>query len=560
MGYDVQVEIDKAATNGTFTNFDVIRGKVKLTTTTPLSLSCIQVKLEGVAKTQFLIRNPRKNNLERLYRDMHKILFDSAVVFPPENVRLVSRGKEFTLTPGSYSYDFSFKIPFETSCKKLEGISNKVSINKNFNVVINNGNFNTSTMMHQANDYLQRLSNPNQARPPQQPARNYHVTSQLPPSMEMGNSASITYFVKATCKRLSMFSINLRATDPFTFLPLDMSDTEQALGPQDRLDFRERFFRKLVVFHGHRIEQQGGDVKSLPTPPKSGFFLSFLGSKGPSTPSRSPSTQASLLAVSFEMRLPYVAALAPNKPPSFKLFLISDVNPARFSLANYGRPDESSGLGVVYLQSLKFELRSVTYISVLFQDSTCKDIHQSALEETIPLCNNTYQNVALDMFRSTRQVPLSTTSRDGISGDAYELQIPSVYYENFRVPRTLAPTFKTCNIERTYQLRIVAGISGEKVIEPGLASETRHKVQYVDLVCPEIQITSGLSATEMGPPPLKKGEAPAYAGTLEYPPEKQGFPETGNAGPLAQVPDYAGEESHGETSLPSYDDAVRNNR
>ena len=78
---------------------------------------------------------------------MHKALYDTVIVFPPDNVRQVSQAKDFTLTPGNYSYPFEFKLPLNNSCVQLQGITNKVLFNKkNFDLIINNGNFNANTI------------------------------------------------------------------------------------------------------------------------------------------------------------------------------------------------------------------------------------------------------------------------------------------------------------------------------------------------------------------------------------------------------------------------------
>ena len=111
---DVKIEIDRSHTDGAFTNYDIIKGNVTLVVTKAITLNWIQVKLEGESTTQLLIpkfnNNKKKKEKDKIIQDIHKVLYDTTIVFPPDNVRQVSQAKEFTLAPGNYSYPFEFKI------------------------------------------------------------------------------------------------------------------------------------------------------------------------------------------------------------------------------------------------------------------------------------------------------------------------------------------------------------------------------------------------------------------------------------------------------------------
>ncbi|KAM9914707.1 hypothetical protein OXX69_000377 [Metschnikowia pulcherrima] len=610
MGYDVQIEIDRSRTGGTFTNHDIISGVVKLTTTSALTLAYIQVKLEGVAETQLVIpagerqdmygngrrnrRNDKRDRKDKFRQDTHKILYDSTIVFPPENVRSVSQAKDFTLTPGTYTYGFQFKIPLFNSCKKLTGISNKIQFSKNsYDLVINNGNFNGRTLINSANNYISGISNPGRSAAGQAQSQEYHIDAQLPPTLQdMKGMASIKYFVKATCKRSSFLKANLRAFDPFVFLPLDLNSQYSPYREGQQFEeYRERFYRKDLVFKDRLPEVVGVKVppstKALPTTPEtksSKFFGSFFGTSSPqySSSIRSGGSSSSGVAVksrdvafAFEMRMPYPPSLSPTTAPTFKLYFVSEVDPAAYSLANYGKPEHSNGLGIIYLQSLKFELRSVTIISVLDNDGLTSQIHQSRVEETLPLCSNTYQNLQFDLRKCKRQKSSSATSSAYVS-NAYELEIPSKYYENFRLPRNLPPTFQTCNIARGYGLYVVAGVSSEKMSEAGSAREANEKVKYIDIFCPDIQILSGLKLTSnlhSNASGTSLGKAPdSRNGSLSsgYPPDHK--PPLAEKHSQHSVP-YANEKQSqnlgssngavpdgpvdGSIPLPTYDDVVR---
>ncbi|RCK65394.1 Arrestin-related trafficking adapter 10 [Candida viswanathii] len=259
---DVKIEIERPH-SGAFTNHDIIRGTITLVVTRAISLNWIQVKLEGESTTQLSIPKVNgKKEKEKVIQDVHKILYDSSIVFPPDNIRQVSQAKEFTLAPGNYSYPFAFKIPLNNSCVKRGGITNKVQINKKtLDVMINNGNFNSDFVRHKAQQYYQEfVSGPDGVtqKNPSQPQLPYHITSQLPPSISgMGNFATIKYYVKVTCKRSSFFKVNLRSFEPFTFLPIE-TDPQMDLKEEH---YKEVFVRKEVIFRNRIPTIIGVEVK-----------------------------------------------------------------------------------------------------------------------------------------------------------------------------------------------------------------------------------------------------------------------------------------------------------
>lgn len=534
-GCDVKIEIDRSGTGGTFTNHDIIRGTITLTVTTSILLSYIQAKLEGITKTELHVPTMTRKGREkdRLLQDVHKVLYDTLIVFPPSNVRKVSQAKEFTLNPGNYSYPFEFKIPLNSSCSQLKGITNKVLFNmKKMDLVINNGNFNTNALRNMAQSYYQNYAGvPSSQQSPQaHQEQQYHITSQLPPSLSLGDFASVKYYVKVTCKRASFLKANLRSFDPFVFLPLDLDSHNQPIHLGGEFEeYREVFFRKELIFkdrlpsivavkipssksnNGSDIQFKQNNYRPPPQPKKSGTFSSmFRSSSGNSAPmSSKPSSPFSRdnapeinmydVPFSFEVRFRHPAFLIPTKAPSFKLFLVSNVKPSRYSLAQYGKPDDSNGLGVVYLQKLIVELVSTTTISVLENDSgSTREIHEAKHDDVINVCNNTYENLKLDLFnaRKLKSLNSSITSTQRESNAIYELEIPAKYYENSILPRHLSPSFRTCNIDRKYTLNILAGFLSEKITDFNKGSEEMtKKVKYVDINCLNIKVLSGLNLT-----------------------------------------------------------------
>ena len=450
----------------------------------------------------------------KVLSDSHKLIYDTVIVFPPDNVRQVSNAREFTLTPGNYTYPFEFKLPLNNSCIQMSGITNKISFNKkNFDLMINNGNFNLKTVTNSALAYGNGNGKP----------QNYHVTTQLPPSLSgMDDFASIKYFVKVTCKRSSFLKVNLRSFDPFVFLPLDLDDHNNPIST-DLEEYREVFVRKELIFRdripeivGIKLPPQATNKKALPRAPvnyqpqqKKGFFQKLFEpanvqqNEHPNPPpppkrissqSYYPEISSKDVPFSFEVRFRHPAFLIPTKKPSFRLYLVSKLKPSRYSLAEYGKPQESNGLGVVYLQKLKLDLTSITTVSVVEDDGFSREIHNGSHEEVTNVCNNMYENLKFDLMAG-KLLKSAQTSNATSSSDQYELEIPTKYFNNAILAEHLAPSFRTCNISRRYKLTIVAGFSCEKIIDFKNTAELNKKIKYVDLECPNIKVLSGLNMT-----------------------------------------------------------------
>lgn len=575
MGFNVKVEIHKNE-QGTFTNSDVISGVVKLTTTASLALAYIEVKLEGISTTQLQVpKRTRKNERrEKVIQDVHRVLYETSIVFPPENIRLVSLSKEFTLTPGNYTYPFQFQIPLRNSCVKMRGVSNMVLFNKStFDVLVNNGNFNLSVLRNAANNFVQQRTLPNvhQQNQHQQQTQlqqqQYHVHTQLPPTLDdMGTMANVRYFVKVTCKRSSLLKANLRAFDPFVFKPLDLDANDRPIFDQRQDDYKEVFFRKDMAFKDRLPARVGShspvdQKKQLPrTPQSKGIILSIFGLSLPTTTLRPRSEKPTAMGNSsnvpfaFELRFINPAYLVPNARPTFRLYFVSEMDPSRYSKAQFGQPEESNGLGVIYLQTLKIELHVTTLISVLESDGMSNEIHQSKTEEVLPLCNNNYQNLQFDLMHSKRQRSTSATSNGFVGGNLFELEIPRRFYENAIIPKQVAPTFHTCNITRFYNLSVVAGVSSEQISDPANRAESKSKIRYVDLFCPNIQVVSGRRPQNMSHG-LQSAASSLSMGRV--PDKRSEKDEMGQPVLPARPPNSPPADE--KSRLPTYDDVVREN-
>lgn len=509
MGTDLKIVLHEPTGRNYLTNDDVLRGEVRLTTTSSLSLSCIQVKLEGISSTQMMIPDTRRQHREkdsrkrrskekedrrlkeRALHDSHKFLYETAIVFPPENIRQAS-SSDFTLGPGTYTYPFEFRFPSTTACTRISGITNIVSINKKSkNVVWNNGNFGVDQLKKSATSYIQSINNPNlrlQHELQQEEALkqcSYHIEGPLPPTFAHDRgSSTIYYFVKVTCKRSSLLKQNYRKSKPFNFRPLEIENNS------DQFEHKEVFYRREFVFPNRSYGSDFESLKALPkVPAKEGFFRSFFGSSYDEPQKTVPSKQSKRKQIPFglEVRLREGASFVPGCPPPLKLYFTSEIDPSTFSLSQYGSKG-SSGLGVIYIQSLSIEMETITRASVLESTTGENEIHEQESAELIPLCKNVYENLKFDLVNATGMVSTSTTSVDKISPNSFELEIPKQFYENCRVPKNLVPAFRTCNISRSYNLVVLIGVSSEPANNKPLEVNNQ---MVIDIVCPDICVLTG---------------------------------------------------------------------
>ncbi|KAI1331866.1 hypothetical protein F5Y16DRAFT_359447 [Xylariaceae sp. FL0255] len=225
----------------------------------------------------------------------------------------------------------------------------------------------------------------------------HHVKATLPPSLTgFPQMAEIRYYVKVTIQRPGIFKENWRYQLGFKFLPIEP--------PRKPASRQEAFARRPFTFKPRT---------PLPSSRKS-FFGSnkFPGARDPSTPNP-PSIEMSA-------RLPFPSILTCNESLPLRL------------IAKKLVPTSEQ----VYITALEVVLVGYTQVRV--------------------------QN--LENIRRTVWVIVSTTKLSielGKSTDAVdtEFEIPKTLWENRRLHNTIAPTFKTCNVSRRYELEVRLSLS-----------------------------------------------------------------------------------------------------
>lgn len=241
-----------------------------------------------------------------------------------------------------------------------------------------------------------------------------HVKRTLPPSLSgFPGEAEIRYFVKVTVSRHSFFKENPRAYSPFNFFPIEP--------PRPPESGSEIYARQKHSFHPFPDD--------VPSKEK---MRSLFGKKSsaPSSP-MSPGFPKGAPSVSVDARLPEPPLLTCNQNIPLRLLVkkLEDSN------------------DTVSLQSLQISLIGLTKIRA----------HNVYRTET---------NSWIITSQSNMNVSLGSPS----DAQGTETVIDNRSWSGITLPNTVAPSFVTCNIERSYQLDVRVGLSyggnGHKV-RPG---------------------------------------------------------------------------------------------
>jgi hypothetical protein len=226
-----------------------------------------------------------------------------------------------------------------------------------------------------------------------------HVKKTLPPTLSgFPGEAEIRYFVKVTVKRSAFWKENARAYIAFNFLPIEP--------PRPPVSGNEVYARQKHSFNQFPDgESAKSKVKGL-----------FSKTKEPTSPGASNEPPS----LSIDARLPEPAILTCNESIPLRI-LIKKLN------------DYDS---MIYLQSLQISLIGSTKIRA----------HNVFRTET---------NSWVLMSKSNMDMPVGAAS----DPSGTENVIPNSLWRGQPLPNSVAPSFETCNISRSYQLDVRIGLS-----------------------------------------------------------------------------------------------------
>jgi hypothetical protein len=224
-----------------------------------------------------------------------------------------------------------------------------------------------------------------------------HVHKTLPPTLSgFPGEAEIRYFVKATVGRQSFFKENPRAYAPYNFFPIEP--------PRPAPTGSQVYARQRHAF------------TPFPEAPVKEKMKSFFGKK----PSEPTPRGADAPLVSVDARLPEPAVLTCNQDIPLSI-LVKRLN---------------ASTDAIYMQSLQVSLNANTKVRA-------HDVFR------------TEQNSWIIMSKSNMGVLIgSKTDSEGT-----EVAIDDSLWRGQVLPNTVAPSFETCNIARSYCLDVRIGLS-----------------------------------------------------------------------------------------------------
>ncbi|KAL9013603.1 MAG: hypothetical protein Q9173_001720 [Seirophora scorigena] len=229
--------------------------------------------------------------------------------------------------------------------------------------------------------------------------RDRHVRKTLPPSLHVfQDQAFIRYYVKATVQRPAFYKENFRSEVSFQFFPIEPPRPPVPSPEQPRSESYARI--------AHAFAPTAGPS---PTAKSRGLFGEKPAVPGPNVSSLLPPN------ICIDGRLPDPAIITCNQPLPLKV-MITKLN------------DSSAAL---YLQLLQIELVAKTRVRAHYL-----------------LRDNLTSTVIISKSNMRTRLPENDKT----------MQIDKGYWSTIHLPNNVAPTFDTCNISRSYELRIKVGL------------------------------------------------------------------------------------------------------
>ncbi|KAL9034967.1 MAG: hypothetical protein Q9180_005114 [Flavoplaca navasiana] len=266
--------------------------------------------------------------------------------------------------------------------------------------------------------------------------RNRHVRKTLPPTLHaFQDQAIIRYYIKATVVRPAFYKENYRTEHVFPFLPIEP--------PRPVPNRLESYARR---------QHQFAPVVQPSTPTKSSIKPPSIFRKGPQAAVGSNSSPSSTTAplqvcsICIDARLPDPAIITCNEPLPLRI-IITKLNDSP---------------ATIYLQMLQIELVANTVVRA-------HHLSRENLTSTVLIS------------KSNMRVRLSEIDK--------VMEIDKGWWKDTPLPNTVAPSFDTCNISRTYFVIVKVGLTH------GLGDQTFPELTVHALKMP-VSVYSGIR-----PPP-----------------------------------------------------------
>lgn len=214
-GNQLSLIIDRSERNGIFTNNQVVRGRVEITVVEALTLSTIDVSIEGSSYSKMVyyeerVRHGNQGLSRKTVRNIHTQVFDKLILFPPPDQRKNLSSQQFTLVEGQYVYPFSFILPMKNECGDNKGLSGYLCNCPEFYDTTFDYNYSRMFSKRQHDWYTDDDRN----------RYSSHISRQLPPTFSYGD-AEVGYVVSSVVNKPGLLLFNMKETQGFPFLPAD---------------------------------------------------------------------------------------------------------------------------------------------------------------------------------------------------------------------------------------------------------------------------------------------------------------------------------------------------
>lgn len=450
--------------NATYSSGDTICGKLNLNFTSSTTVTNIVVKLEGISFSKVPANVPQSKQ-ETKYNDIkswmnhygttdefsvesHKFLYKTVTVFPPNKVEACSsESQQFKIPKGNHQFDFEFQIPTEAVCNSSSAPSK----------------YSLSRFVSDKQSGIHYLSD-----------APFHLEGPLPPAVsDMPGFVSVKYFLKATVTRPSKLKSNQRFNQPIVFLP--PTHYEPSIGPNTVLFIRNQINVWTEQPSPAYVVQYRKSLRNSKNP------LSLGKDKLKSLFSRS-SQLPDPCSVPLVLEMRYSKYFEPTQRLTLRLFVVCPGSLDWVSQQGY--------LSKIYVRNITFTLHYATRTrskkhkmlhrkkEILFNMDTPVEIPLNQFVASLANSNNgtQFDQYSTDNEKSRLAAANSNESR------GFELEIPSNIWGNAQIPGFVPPTFRTCNIDRSYSLEVTVGLSMTPDGEP-------NEVSLVN----DIDVVSGLS-------------------------------------------------------------------
>ncbi|KAL8671265.1 MAG: hypothetical protein Q9168_004234 [Polycauliona sp. 1 TL-2023] len=233
--------------------------------------------------------------------------------------------------------------------------------------------------------------------------RDRHIKKTLPPTLHaFQDQAIIRYYIKATVVRPAFYKENFRTEHLFSFLPIEP--------PRPAPNRLESYARRQHQFAP--APEPSATAKSPIRPPS----IFRKGSQLPVGSNVSPTPSTAPLQVGIDARLPDPAIITCN-----------DTLPLRIIITKLNDSPAS-----VYLQLLQIELVANTVVRA----------HHL-----------TRENLTSTVLTSKSNMRVRLSEIDKV------MEIDKGWWKDIPLPNTVAPSFETCNISRTYFVLVKVGLT-----------------------------------------------------------------------------------------------------